>query len=468
MRSSKSLDMTQGPILKKLLIFVIPAILTNLMQQLYTIADRVVVGRFAENGTVALAAVGSTGSATAMFLNIFIGMAVGVNVVCANYRGARDEKNADRCMHTAIPLGFLCGMVVLILGELCCRPLLTLLGTPDNLMEGAELYTRIFFLGTPASLTYNFASNILRANGDTKRPMMILGLSGLVNVALNLVLVIGLNMSVAGVAVATIVSQYISAVWALCILFSKKGEYKMSSRKMRLHGDMVWSIVKIGVPGGINGLVFTFSNTVILTGVNSFNSEIISAGKTAATDLALLIYQVVVGIYLGCISFAGQCYGARKYRRIDQVALTAVGIGTVMLAVVGILITLFERTLLGLFVKAELAESQAVIDAGLGPLRLNAWFYVIYLYSEIPLGCMRGMKRSTVPSLLNIIGICGPRIIWTLLVFPAYRGMFALASDALTFLFVCYPVSWIISAILQWSYYLIVRRKILRSERVEA
>lgn len=468
MRSSKSLDMTQGPILKKLLIFVIPAILTNLMQQLYTIADRVVVGRFAENGTVALAAVGSTGSATAMFLNIFIGMAVGVNVVCANLLGAKDKENAERCMHTAIPLGFFCGMFVLIMGQLCCKPLLSLLGTPDSLMDGAELYMRIFFLGVPASLTYNFASNILRAHGDTKRPMMILGLSGLVNVALNLVLVIGCNMSVAGVAIATIVSQYISAIWVLCILFSKKGEYKMSFRKIRLYGDMVWSIVKIGVPGGINGLVFTFSNTVILTGVNSFNSEIISAGKTAATDLALLIYQVVVGIYLGCVSFSGQCYGARKYRRIDRVALTAVGIGTVMLAVVGILITLFERTLLGLFVKAELAESQAVIDAGLGPLRLNAWFYVIYLFSEIPLGCMRGMKRSTVPSLLNIIGICGPRIIWTLLVFPAYRGMFALASDALTFLFVCYPVSWVVSAILQWSYYLIVRRKLLRSEQIAA
>lgn len=468
MSTLKRLDMTQGPILKKLLIFVIPAILTNLMQQLYTIADRVVVGRFAEDGTVALAAVGSTASASAMFLNIFIGMAVGVNVVCANFRGARDEKNVDRCMHTAIPLGFLCGIFVLILGELCCEPLLLLLGTPTSLMEGAALYMRIFFLGTPASLTYNFASNILRANGDTKRPMMILGLSGLVNVALNLVFVIGFHMSVAGVAIATIVSQYISAIWVLCILFSSKGEYKMSFKKLRLHGDMVLSIVKIGVPGGINGLVFTFSNTVILTGVNSFNSEIISAGKTAATDLSLLIYQVVVGIYMGCVSFAGQCYGAKKYRRIDRIALTAVGIGTAMLAVIGVLITVFERTLLGLFVKAELAESQAVIDAGIGPLRLNAWFYVIYLFSEIPLGCMRGMKRSTVPSLLNIIGICGPRVIWSLLVFPAYRGMFALASDALTFLFVCYPVSWVVSAILQWAYYFVVRKQLLRSEQAAA
>lgn len=463
MANTKRLDMTQGPILKKLLIFVIPAILTNLMQQLYAIADRVVVGRFAQDGTVALAAVGSTSSASAMFLNVFIGMAVGVNVVCANFRGARDEKNVDRCMHTAIPLGFICGVFVLLFGELCCRPLLSLLGTPDSLMEGAELYMRIFFLGVPASLVYNFASNILRANGDTKRPMMILGISGLVNVALNLVLVIGLGMSVAGVAVATITAQYISAVWVLWILFSKKGDYRMSFKKLRLHGDMVWSITKIGVPGGINGLVFTFSNTVILTGVNSFNSEVISAGKTAATDLSLLIYQVVVGIYMGCISFAGQCYGARKYRRIDQVALTATGLGVAMLAVIGVLLTVFERPMLGLF-----NSDPEVIRAGIGPLRLNAWFYVVYLISEIPLGCMRGAKRSTIPSFLNVIGICGPRIIWSLLVFPAYRGMFALASDALTFLFVCYPISWCVSAILQWIYYFIIRSKLLKSEDMVA
>ena len=454
MANAKRLDMTQGPILKKMLIFVIPAILTSLIQQLYTIADRVVVGRFAENGTVALAAVGSTGSASAMFLNIFVGMAIGVNVVCANFRGAKDKESTDRCMHTAIPLAAICGMFVLVMGQLCCKPLLTLLGTPDSLMEGAELYMRIFFLGVPGSLVYNFGSNILRSNGDTKRPMMILSLSGLVNVALNLVLVIGFHMSVAGVAIATITSQYISAIWVLCILFSQKGEYKMSDRKLKLHKDMVVSIVKIGVPGGINGLVFTLSNTVILTGVNSFNSEIISAGKTAATDIATLIYQVVVGIYLGCISFSGQCYGAKKYRRIDKVALTAMGLGSATLVVIGALITIFERPLLGMF-----NSDPAVINAGIGPLRINAWFYVFYLISEVPLGCMRGTKRSTVPSLLNVIGICGPRIIWTLLVFPHYRD--------LTFLYVCFPISWIISAALQWGYYFHIRKQLLKNQPVE-
>ena len=456
MANAKRLDMTQGPILKKMLIFVIPAILTNLIQQLYTIADRVVVGRFAENGTVALAAVGSTGSASAMFLNIFIGMAVGVNVVCANFRGAKDSENVERCMHTAIPMGTLCGLIVLVFGQLFCRPLLSLLGTPDSLMEGAELYMRIFFMGTPASMTYNFATNILRSNGDTKRPLIILGTSGLVNVALNLVLVVGFHMSVAGVAIATIASQYISAIWALIILFSKKDEYRMSFRKLKLHKDMVLSIIKIGVPGGINGLVFTFSNTVILSGVNSFNSAVISAGKTASSDLALLIYQVIVGIYMGCVSFAGQCYGAKKYRRIDRLAVTAMGLGTAILAVIGVCFTVFDEQLLGLF-----NSDPAVIQAGVGPLRINAWFYVLYLISEVPLGCMRGMKRSTIPSALNVIGICIPRVLWVWLAFPLHRS--------LTFLYVCFPVSWFISAALQWGYYFHIRKKLLsqKSELTE-
>ena len=455
MSKRSTLDMTQGPILKKLLIFAIPAIITSLVQQLYTITDRVVVGRFAEDGTQALAAVGSTSTATTMFLNVFIGMALGANVVCSNYRGAKDAESVDRCMHTAIPLGAVCGLFVVIAGELCCGPLLTLLGTPGELKREAELYMRIFFLGVPASLVYNFGANILRSSGDSKNPMIILGISGLANVGLNLLLVIKYNMSVAGVAVATIVSQYISAIWVLWILFSKKGEYKMSFKKLYLHKDMVKSIATVGIPGGLNGLVFTLSNTVILGGVNSFDSKIISAGKTAATDIALLIYQVIVGLYLACVSFSGQCYGAKKYRRIDKVAVTATAVGTIMLAVIAVCMTIWERDLLGLF-----NSNPDVIDAGVGPLRINSWFYVLFLLSEIPLGCMRGTKRSTIPSLLNVIGICGPRVIWTLFIFPMHRS--------LTFLYVCFPISWAISAVLQWVYYFTVRKQLLKEEPVEA
>ena len=455
MRSSKSLDMTQGSVLKKLLAFVIPAILTNLIQQTYTIADRVVVGRFAADGTTALAAVGSTAQITTLFLNLFVGMSIGANVVCANLRGAKDQQGVERCMHTAVLFSAICGVCVGVVGILLCRPLLLLLDTPRTLLDAATLYTRIYFLGMPGSLVYNFGANLLRANGDTRRPMYILSATGVVNVCLNLVLVIGCGMSVAGVAIATITAQYLSAISVLWILFSPKGEYGLSVKKLRLDKKMVASIAKIGIPGGLNGMVFTLSNAVVLTAVNSFNSAVISAAKTAANDLNIVMYQVVAGVYMGCVSASGQCYGAKKYSRIDRYAAAAMGLGSSILAVVGVCFTIFGRQLLGLF-----NDNPEVIDAGMGPLMLHAWFYVLYLFSEVPLGCLRGMKKSVLPGVLNLIGICLPRVLWTLLVFPMHRS--------LTFLFVCYPISWLFSAMLQWIYYLYCRKKLLLAKLVPA
>jgi len=203
-------------------------------------------------------------------------------------------------------------------------------------------------------------------------------------------------------------------------------------------------------------MVFTLSNTVIQTAVNSFNSAVISAAKTAATDLSTVIYQVIMGFYLGCVSFSGQCYGAKKYRRIDKLAVTALGLGSIMLAVIGVLYTIFGEQLLALF-----NDDPAVVKAGMGPMRINAWFYALYLLSEVPLGCLRGMKRSGVPSFLNLLGICLPRVLWVWFAFPVHRS--------LTFLFVCYPISWIISSVLQWCYYFHIRKKLLsqKSELTE-
>lgn len=455
MASKKTLDMTQGPVAGKLLTFAVPIILSNLMQQMYNIADRVVVGRFAENGTTALAAVGCTGSITVLFLNLFYGMALGANVTCANYRGAKDMKNLERCMHTAVPFAAIGGILVCIIGSFLVRPMLELLGTPEVLMELAELYLRIYFLGVPASLLYNCGANLLRAHGDTERPMYLLMATGLVNVCLNLVFVIGFHMSVAGVAIATIVAQYLSAIGTLWMLFSPKGEYKMSVKKLCFDGKMIASIARIGIPAGLNATVFSLSNTIVLTGVNSFNSAIISAAKTAVTDLSTMIYQVIMGFYAACVSFSGQCFGAKKYRRIDRLGITAVGIGSAMLAVIGLAYTIFGRQLMGLF-----NENPQVAEAGLGALMINAWFYFLYLIAEVPLGCARGMKKSLVPGILNVIGICLPRILWVWFVFPMNRS--------LTFLFICYPISWICSAILQWGYYFYVRRKLPKEEPLPA
>lgn len=447
MGSSGTMDLTKGSVNKKLIAFVLPILLTNLLQHLYTVADRVVVGQFAQNGEVALAAVGSTSSATTLFLNIFSGLAIGTNVICANMRGARKQKELQTCMHSSMLLSAVTGLGVAVLGIVLCKPLLVLMGTPRDILELATLYMRIYFMGVPASLVYNFGANILRAHGDTKRPMYILSLTGLVNVGLNLLLVIGCKRSVDGVALATIVAQYISAIWVVCILFSKKGAYKMEFRQLRFHKQSMLSVIRVGVPCGLNGMVFTFSNLILQSAVNSFNSAVIIAGKTAAMDLGTLVYQVIAAFYTACVSFSGQCYGAGQYKRIDSLALRGVGLCWAFMGVISLTCTLFPRPLLGLF-----NSNPEVIDAGISVLLINCWGYLLYTVSEVILGCLRGMGKSGVPSFLNLLGICVPRLIWVFLVFPMERSM--------GFLYLCYPISWLISALLQGGYYLHCRKKL--------
>lgn len=446
MRSSGTMDLTKGSVSKKLIAFALPILLTNLLQHLYTVADRVVVGQFAENGEMALAAVGSTSSATTLFLNIFTGLAIGTNVICANLRGARKQKELETCMHSSMLLAVVTGIGVAVLGVLLCKPLLLLLGTPADILDMATLYMRIYFMGVPASLIYNFGANILRAHGDTKRPMYILSLTGLVNVGLNLLLVIGCGRSVDGVAIATIAAQYISAIAVVVILFSPKGTYRMEFGRLRFHGKSILSVVRVGVPCGLNGMVFSLSNLILQSAVNSFNSAVIIAGKTAAVDLSTLVYQVIAAFYTACVSFSGQCYGAGKYKRIDSLALRGIGLCWIFMMVISVLCTLFPRPLLGLF-----NSNPEVIDAGTSVLLINCWGYMFYTVSEVALGCLRGMGESGVPSFLNLLGICVPRAVWAFLIFPMNRSM--------GFLFLCYPISWFISALLQGGYYLRCRKK---------
>lgn len=446
MAKTKSLDLTQGSVTKQLILFALPILLTNLLQHLYTVADRVVVGQFAENGKLALAAVGSTSSATTLFLNVFNGLAVGANVTCANRKGAKDQQGLELCRHSSMLLSVCIGILVSFLGIVVCKPMLLLMGTPEDILELSTLYMRIYFLGVPAASIYAFGANILRANGDTKRPMMILGLSGLVNVLLNLVLVIGLHMSVAGVAIATITAQYISAIWVAYILFAKKGEYKMSFKKLQFHMESMRSVVRVGVPSGLNGMVFTVSNLILQSATNSFGSVAI-AGKTAAMDIGTLVYQGIGACYLASVSFAGQCYGARQYKRIDSLVLRSTGLSISYVVIMATICTLFPRQLLGLF-----NSDPEVINAGISLLLINSWGYILYATSETALGCLRGMGKSGLPMLLNFAGICIPRMIWVLLIFPLRHDM--------TFLFLCYPISWTISAVLQLSCYIICRRKL--------
>lgn len=447
MRPSKQLDLTKGSVIKQLIAFAIPIMCANVLQHLYNVADKIVVGRFAENGAVALAAVGSTAAALGMILNLILGFTAGTNVICANYRGARKPKALRTCMHSSMVLGVVSGAIVAVLGILLSRPLLRLMSTPADVLDDAVLYMRIYLAGSPVAMIYNFGASIMRAHGDTKRPMYILMVSGIVNVLLNLLLVVVFHMDVAGVAIATVASQVASAIVIVWLLFSPKGEYKMSFKELRMERKSVQAVVRVGIPCGLNNIVFSFSNMTVQSALNSFDSAIIIAGKTAATDIVNLTYQIIAAFAMACTSFAGQCYGAGNYKRIDKLCKDAILTCWGCLVVVAGAITIFQDPLLGLF-----NSDPKVIEAGRGILMINSWGYMLYAVCDLVLCCSRGMGKTSVPTILSFAGICVPRIIWAVVVFPLWKTV--------DFLFLCYPISWFINSVLQLIYYIHARKQL--------
>ena len=446
MTKIKTKDLTAGSVAKNLLLFVIPIILSNLMQQLYTVADRVVVGRFAENGTAALAAVGSTGSTTSMVLSLFNGLASGVSILCANLRGAKEEEKLRRTMHTSLVVLGASGVFLLVVGVLFARPLMQLVNVPDDMLDLATLYVKIFFLGVPASLVYNTGSAILRAHGDARRPMIILSVSGLVNVALNLVLVVFCNMSVAGVAIATVTAQVISAVWVLRILFGRRDVFRMRTQELRIHTKSAKRLLAVGIPCGINGIAFCFPNMILQATVNTFGTAVV-AGNVAADSITILLIQLMVGFYSGTVSFVGQNFGAKKYKRVDRSVITATAISCGLIVVVSTVVMVFSGPLMGLF-----ASNPEVIRAGTPKLRLYCSFCVLYAASEVLLGAVRGLRKTLVPSIINISTICGIRILWIYLIFPL--------NPTISMVYWCYPISWVFSVGGLLAAYLYYRKKL--------
>ena len=446
MNKLHSIDFTTGSVSRKLTLFALPILASNVLQHLYNAADRAVVGQFA--GRTALAAVGSTGSATTMLLNIFIGLAVGANIVNSNLLGARKTDALRRSMHTSLVLAFICGIALMGIGIFICEPLLRLMSCPDSVIDLAVLYMRIYFCGVPASLIYNFGDGILRTFGDSKRPMRILAVSGIINVALNLVFVIVFHMSVAGVAVATIISQYVSAIRVLMILFNSKGEYRLSVKEMLLHKKELTTIVRVGLPCGLNGAVFSISNVVIQSTVNTFGDTLI-AGNVAAEGITTFLYQVVAATYSATVSFAGQCYGAGKIKRINRLLGTAILLGSIILSILCSIMTIFPRPLLSIFNSDPL-----VIEAGIPKMLILGWGYVLYCISEALLACLRGMRKTAIPTALNVFCICVVRVLWVWSIFSLY--------PTTTVLYLCYPVSYALSTSSLGVYYICVYKKFLK------
>lgn len=447
------MDLTTGSIPKKLLLFALPIIFSAILQDFYNIADKIVVGQFAPNGSLALAAVGAVTPAVAILVDLFTGLSMGVNVICANLRGAKKYDELQSAMHTALLLAICCGIGAMCVGMALAQPMIKFLKTPDTISKDAMIYMCIYFSGIPVSLLYNSGAGILLSNGDTKRPMMILTVSGLVNVALNMLLVMGCKMGVAGVAIGTVASQLVSAIWVVYVLFNPKGEYKMSARRLRINKPDAKSFVKIAVPAAINNTVFDFSNFFMQAAVNTLGDAVI-AGCTAASSIGNLSYKVPAGFYSACVSFSGQNYGARKFKRIDKVLLWSIGMSIVGVLLCAGVLTMFPEQMLAIF-----NSDPEVIQGGMAKMLVLSWGYTAYCFQGCISGCLHGLKRNTATTVINMIFVVGTRLPWALLVFPLNRSALVL--------FLCYPLSWLLCGIVQGVFFLRVRKKLWVKEAVE-
>ena len=446
MASKYSLDMTKGPFLKKILRFSLPLVLTGLLQMIYNTADVIVVGRFA--GGTALAAVGATGSLVNLILNIFLGLSMGSGVMTAKYIGARDESSVKRCVHSAMLLSILSGIFVAIFGFVFSEQLLIMMDSPADVLPLSKLYLQIFFLGAPAGMVFNFGASIVRATGDTKKPLMILSMSGIVNIVLNLILVINFHMSVAGVALATIVSQYISATVIVIVLLKMQNACKLHPKKLRFHKEELKRILYVGIPAGIQNSLFSVSNVIIQTTVNSFGS-VAMAGIAAGSNIDSLIYTCTNAISQTTMTFSSQNYGAKKYENFNKIYFRCVLLTIVIGGGMGALGVVFKDFLVGIF-----STDPAVIKIGAERLTLILPFYFFCSLMDVGAGQLRGMGKSVLPMLVSLLGGCGLRLLWIFVFFPK--------NPTLIYLYYAYPISWTITFAVLFVCYFIVRAQILK------
>ena len=442
-QTHRSMDMTEGPLLTKVLFFALPIMISGILQLLFNAADTIVVGRFA--GNEALAAVGSVGSLNNLIISLFIGLSVGVNVLVARFTGAREPGNVSETVHTAVLLSLIGGVVLAFIGIVAARPLLELMGSPEDVIDLAVLYVRIIFAGMPVQMLYNICAAILRAIGDTKRPLYFLTIAGVINVVLNLIFVIGCHLSVAGVALATIMSQAVSAALVTRSLMRMDGPTRLYLRRLHINGRMLRQILAIGLPAGIQSSVFSLSNVVIQSSVNSFGSIVI-AGNAAAANVGNFVYQAMNTFQQAVTCFAGQNMGARKPARVIR-ALYVCQIWALIFGLVfGLSSCIFGRQLLGLY-----TGDPQVIAVGLERLYIVCGPYFLCGLLDVMTGVLRGIGYSLLPMVVSLLGACAFRILWVVTIFAAVPTM--------NCLMISYPVSWALTfAVLVVFFALLWRR----------
>lgn len=450
MKKSYEMDMCSGPILKKILIFSIPLMLSGVLQLLFNAADVIVVGRFA--GSQSLAAVGSTTALINLLINIFIGLSVGANVVVARAYGGKRERDVSESVHTAIALSLVSGVLLIIMGLAFSRLLLEMMGTPDDVLDKAALYMRIYFAGMPVVMLYNFGSAILRAVGDTRRPLYYLSAAGVVNVLLNLFFVIYLHMDVAGVALATVISQAISAFLVLRALGQSEGGLKLELKKIKIYKNKMFQIFKIGLPAGMQGAIFSISNVLIQSSVNSFGS-VAMAGNAASANIEGFVYNAMNAVYQTNLSFTSQNMGGKKYTRITKIMFTCLGTVTAVGMLLGFGAYAFGGELLRIY-----STDQEVIQFGMLRMSIIATTYFACGWMDTMVGSLRGIGYSVLPMIVSLTGACGLRILWIFTIFAQHR---TLAS-----LYISYPVSWVITAGAHLICYFIITRKIPKKDGI--
>lgn len=446
-RSSNTMDMTKGPIFVNIIKFTIPLILTGTLQLLYNAADIIVVGRYGSDN--ALAAVSSTGALINLIVNVFMGLSIGASVLVAQSFGAGRHKDVSEAVHTAIAVALISGVLVGTFGFFASRGMLELMDSPEDVIDLSSLYVKIFFIGTPANMLYNFGAAILRAVGDTKRPLYYLMFSGLINVILNLIFVIGLSLDVAGVALATIISQVISAVLIIVCLVHSDGPVRLYFKKIKIHWQKLGKILAVGLPAGIQGSVFSLSNVLIQSSINAFGSAVMG-GNGAAANIEGFIYTAMNSVYQAAITFTGQNFGAKQFKRIRTVAFECLATVSCIGFGMGLLAKVFAPQLLGIY--TDNPEEIAFGAVRMGVICLT---YFTCGTMDVFVGLLRGIGRSLIPTIDSILCVCGFRIVWIFTYFASYKATGAAPEDCLTMLYVSYPISWAMATLVHAACFIV-------------
>lgn len=440
-----SVNMIEGPFFKKILLYTFPIMLTGILQLAFNAADLIIVGQFAEDGTLSIAAVSGTGALTNLIVNLFMGLSVGSGVTVAQALGAGHDKEVHRIIHTAIPAAIISGLFLTVVGVSLSRTFLEWMGTPENVISLSALYMQIYFGGILGPLVYNFGAAILRACGDTKSPLFFLSAAGVINVVLNTLFVAVFHMDVAGVALATVISQIFAAIMVLITLAKRKDACKLEWRKLKIYPKPLLKIIRIGIPSGIQGAMFSISNVILQSSINSFGSAVMS-GNGAAANLEGFLYTAINSFHQSALNFTGQNMGARRYDNMKKIVFICLGCAVFIGSLLGTVLYIFGEPLLNIYIP------DAPLEISMGLVRIQ---YVVLPYFTIALmdimsGVLRGMGASISPMLISVLGVCGIRIGWIFTIFADPR------FHTLEMLYIVYPISWLVTAVAEFVAFTII------------